>query len=156
MPQPARPIWNMGRQTRLGTPGPSSQSRVQGGSIAVKFVEQFLRIAGSANNSGMWDEEDAYFYDILHLADGRNIPMKVRSLVGLFPVVASLSFTTSGARIVPEFRRIFDHFYARWWAQRLHQHAADPHDYLTEDASWQQPYWNPKSPKNARRILYTS
>jgi phosphatidylserine/phosphatidylglycerophosphate/cardiolipin synthase-like enzyme len=54
-----------------------------------------------------------------------------------------------------EFNRIFDHFYARWWAHRLHHGAADPHDYLTEDASWQEPYFKPGNPKNARRILYS-
>jgi phosphatidylserine/phosphatidylglycerophosphate/cardiolipin synthase-like enzyme len=54
-----------------------------------------------------------------------------------------------------EYHRIFDHFYARWWAQRLKQHAPDPHDYLTEDDSWQKPYWNRKSPKYARRLLYS-
>ena len=30
--------------------------------------------------------QDAYFYDVLHLADGADIPIKVRSLVGLVPV----------------------------------------------------------------------
>jgi phosphatidylserine/phosphatidylglycerophosphate/cardiolipin synthase-like enzyme len=55
-----------------------------------------------------------------------------------------------------EYNRIFDHFYARFWAQRLRRNADDSHNYLTEDASWQQPYFDPESPKNARRILYTS
>ncbi|MDQ1738753.1 MAG: hypothetical protein QOE53_405 [Pseudonocardiales bacterium] len=54
-----------------------------------------------------------------------------------------------------EYHRIFDHFYARWWAQRLKLRAPGTHDYLTEDASWQKPYWNPRSPKYARRILYS-
>jgi len=54
-----------------------------------------------------------------------------------------------------EYHRIFDHFYARWWAQRLRQQSPDPHDYLTEDASWQKPYWNRRSPKYARRLLYS-
>jgi phosphatidylserine/phosphatidylglycerophosphate/cardiolipin synthase-like enzyme len=54
-----------------------------------------------------------------------------------------------------EYNRIFDHFYARWWAHRLHQHAEDPHDYLTEDASWQESYFKAGNPKNARRILYS-
>jgi phosphatidylserine/phosphatidylglycerophosphate/cardiolipin synthase-like enzyme len=54
-----------------------------------------------------------------------------------------------------EYNRVFDHFYARWWAQRLHQQAAEAHDYLTEDSSWQQPYFKPGSVKNARRILYS-
>jgi phosphatidylserine/phosphatidylglycerophosphate/cardiolipin synthase-like enzyme len=54
-----------------------------------------------------------------------------------------------------EYHRIFDHFYARWWARRLQLRNPDAHDYLTEDDSWQQPYWNPRSPKCARRILYS-
>ena len=72
--------------------------------VATKFIEHFLRIAASANDSGMWDDEDAYFYDILHLADGRDVPLKVRSLVGLVPVVASLSYTDQGLGKLPEFR----------------------------------------------------
>src|SRR3978361_129708 len=36
--------------------------------VATKFIEHFLRIASSANDGGMWDEEDAYFYDVLHLS----------------------------------------------------------------------------------------
>ncbi len=78
--------------------------------VAVKFAEQFLRIAGSANNSGMWDDKDAYFYDILHLADGRDVSMKVRSLVGLVPVVASLAYDDPGVSTIPEFRRILSQY----------------------------------------------
>lgn len=81
--------------------------------IAVKFGEQFLRIAGSANNSGMWDDEDAYFYDVLHLADGREVPLKVRSLVGLVPVVASLAYDEPGVRTLPEFRRVLNRYLAK-------------------------------------------
>ncbi len=53
-----------------------------------------------------------------------------------------------------EFQRIFDHFYARWWAQRLHHQAPEAHDYLTEDDSWLEPYYQAGTPKFARRILY--
>ena len=38
MPQPAPPIWNIGRQTRLGTPGASSQVLVHSGSIQAKLA----------------------------------------------------------------------------------------------------------------------
>lgn len=54
-----------------------------------------------------------------------------------------------------EFNRIFDHFYARWWAQRLRSRAVEAHDYLTEDDSWQRSYFKPGTSKNARRILYS-
>src|SRR5262249_166741 len=36
----------------------------------------------------LWDEADGFFYDILHLPDGRLEPLKVRSLVGLIPLLA--------------------------------------------------------------------
>ncbi len=52
-----------------------------------------------------------------------------------------------------EYARIFQHFYARWWAAQLDPHGTDEHSFLTEDAGWQTPYWNPRSPKNALRDL---
>jgi hypothetical protein len=66
--------------------------------IATKFFEHFLYIASAMNNIGgagisMWDEEDQFFYDVLHVPMGGergaiNVPLKVRSLVGLIPLCA--------------------------------------------------------------------
>jgi len=55
-----------------------------------------------------------------------------------------------------EYARIFQHFYARWWAAHLDPHGSDTHSFLTEDDSWQQRYFDPKSPKHAERLLYSS
>lgn len=55
-----------------------------------------------------------------------------------------------------EYSRIFQHFYARWWAKQLGTQGADTHSFLTEDASWQTPYWNPRSPKSRERDLYAN
>ena len=42
--------------------------------MALKFVEHFLWIASSmmhaGEDTGMWDEEDGFFYDVLRLPDG--------------------------------------------------------------------------------------
>ncbi len=73
--------------------------------VATKFLEHFLAIAGSANEAGLWDDADAFYYDILHLADGRDVPMKVRSLVGLVPVTASLVFEREKMGELDEFVR---------------------------------------------------
>ncbi len=78
--------------------------------VAVKFAEHFLRIAASVNASGMWNEDDAYFYDILHLATGEDVPLKVRSLVGLVPVIASLVFRDADIAELPYFRDRFAWF----------------------------------------------
>jgi len=61
--------------------------------VASKFWEHFLHIADAMSHmgndsEGMWDEADGFFYDVLHTADGRHQPLKVRSLVGLVPLFA--------------------------------------------------------------------
>ena len=61
--------------------------------IASKFFEHFLRIADAMDGIGdkeiaLWDEEDGFYYDALRFPDGRQCPMKVRSLVGLIPLFA--------------------------------------------------------------------
>jgi hypothetical protein len=52
--------------------------------MALKFVEHFLWIASSmahvGNDTGMWDDEDGFFYDVLRLPDGRAQRLKVRSI----------------------------------------------------------------------------
>src|SRR5262249_58664095 len=35
-----------------------------------------------------WDDEDGFCYDVLHTPDGGRRPLKVRSLVGLIPLLA--------------------------------------------------------------------
>jgi hypothetical protein len=61
--------------------------------VATKFFEHFLFIAHAMNNVAgeairLWDEEDGFFYDVLHLPDGTSMPMRVRSMVGLIPLFA--------------------------------------------------------------------
>lgn len=61
--------------------------------IATKFFEHFLSIAAAMNNLGgtgigLWNEEDEFYYDVLHTPGGRYLPLKVRSIVGLMPLLA--------------------------------------------------------------------
>jgi hypothetical protein len=61
--------------------------------VASKFWEHFLYIAAAMNNlgndgTGMWSEEDGFFYDVLHTANDRHVPMRLRSMVGLIPLFA--------------------------------------------------------------------
>lgn len=56
--------------------------------MASKFFEHYVSIAEAMNSldgTGLWDEEDGFYYDHLHL-DGRSIPLKIRSIVGLIPL----------------------------------------------------------------------
>jgi hypothetical protein len=58
--------------------------------VASKFFEHFVAIVDAMNTlggTGLWDEEDGFYYDHLHV-DGRPIPLKIRSMVGLIPLYA--------------------------------------------------------------------
>ena len=60
--------------------------------LASKFFEHICAIIDSintANGSGLWDDQDGFYYDQL-LADGKSEPLRVRSLVGLIPLLAVL------------------------------------------------------------------
>jgi hypothetical protein len=58
--------------------------------MASKFFEHFVAIVDAMNSlggDGLWDEQDGFYYDQLHVG-GEHIPLRVRSLVGLLPLIA--------------------------------------------------------------------
>jgi hypothetical protein len=81
--------------------------------IASKFFEHFLYIASAMNrlgDGGLWDEEDGFFYDRLRMPDGRKIPMRVRSLVGLIPLFAVTTLDAEAIDKMPGFKRRMNWF----------------------------------------------
>ncbi len=54
-----------------------------------KFLEHFAEIREAIDSEGMWDEADGLFYDRLAFPDGREVPVKVRSVVGIIPMLAA-------------------------------------------------------------------
>jgi hypothetical protein len=78
--------------------------------LATKFFEHFAYIAEAASVSGLWDDEDAFFYDVLRTTDGHRIPLKVRSVVGLLPLTAA---TTIPARLLRRLPDLADRL--RWF-----------------------------------------
>jgi hypothetical protein len=61
--------------------------------VATKFFEHFLQIAEAITREaddafGLWDDDDKFYYDVLSLPDGRRVPLRLRSLVGLIPLCA--------------------------------------------------------------------
>jgi hypothetical protein len=64
--------------------------------MAQKFLQHFVSIASATihagGNTGMWDEKDGFFYDVLQLPDGHAQRLKVRSMVGLLPLCAVAVF----------------------------------------------------------------
>ncbi len=86
--------------------------------VASKFWEHFLNIAhamsGGRQHAGtgheLWDEEDGFFYDVLHLPDGTRQPLKVRSLVGLIPLFAVQALEPAALDRHDGFRRRLEWF----------------------------------------------
>jgi len=84
--------------------------------MASKFLEHFLLIAGAiANFSGsdlnLWDDDDEFFYDVLHTKDGGHEHMKVRSMVGLIPLYAIETLEPEVLDKLPHFKRRMEWFF---------------------------------------------
>jgi hypothetical protein len=85
--------------------------------IATKFFEHFLHIAEAMGNVGesgigLWDDEDKFFYDVLHLPDGANVPLRLRSMVGLIPLFAVETIEPELLDRVPDFKQRLEWYLA--------------------------------------------
>ena len=84
--------------------------------MCVKFLQHFLWIASSmihaGGDTGMWDEEDGFFYDVLRLPDGTSQRLKVRSMVGLLPLCAVTVFEGELREKYPEVGQRWHRFLA--------------------------------------------
>jgi hypothetical protein len=91
--------------------------------VATKFLEHFFYIAHAVNNrttaSGqpedLWDEEDEFYYDLLRLPDGTSAFVRVRSLVGLIPLLAVETMDPEILDRLPDFRARLEWFF-KWRA----------------------------------------
>ncbi len=59
--------------------------------LVLKFLEHFAAIRRALEASGVWDEDDGFFYDQLIAPDGTISPVKVRSMVGVIPLLAAIT-----------------------------------------------------------------
>ncbi len=58
--------------------------------LVLKFLEHFAAIREAMENLGVWDETDGLYYDKLVTPDGTAVPVKVRSMVGIIPLLAAV------------------------------------------------------------------
>lgn len=83
--------------------------------MAIKFLEHFLYIAGAINgtvdaHASLWDDEDNFYYDVMHTPDGKNRTLKIRSMVGLIPLFAVETLKSEAYKKLPEFRQKLEFF----------------------------------------------
>jgi hypothetical protein len=80
--------------------------------LASKFFEHFVAIVDAINTlggTGLWSEEDGFYYDHLHV-DGHSAPLKIRSLVGLVPLLAVEVLEQRTIDALPGFRKRLEWF----------------------------------------------
>src|SRR5438445_92315 len=75
--------------------------------MASKFFEHFVAIADAMNafgGSGLWSPDDGFYYDQL-LTNGRVVPLRVRSMVGLIPLLACTVLDEEALERLPGFAK---------------------------------------------------
>ena len=83
--------------------------------VATKFFEHFIYIAHAIThmgdqNKGLWNAEDGFFYDMICLPNDTQIPLKIRSFVGLIPLFAVETIEADLLEKLPKFRKRMDWF----------------------------------------------
>ncbi|HSR06463.1 MAG TPA: hypothetical protein VLM42_04885 [Bryobacteraceae bacterium] len=83
--------------------------------VASKFLEHFVYISRAMNNIAgqgieLWDRTDRFYYDVLRLPGGKFEPMRVRSLVGLIPLLAVETLDSELIDTLPGFKRRMQYF----------------------------------------------
>jgi len=89
--------------------------RVAFGDMASKFFEHFVQISDAMNTlggTGLWDEEDGFYYDQIQVDGEAPIRLKIRSMVGLLPLIAVTVLEQRTLDELPGFKKRFDWFLA--------------------------------------------
>jgi hypothetical protein len=82
--------------------------------VASKFFEHFVAIVDAMNamgGDGLWNEDDGFYYDQLH-ADGMRVPLRVRSMVGVLPLIACEILEPEVIDRLPGFKKRLEWFLA--------------------------------------------
>ncbi len=58
--------------------------------LVLKFLEHFAAVNDAMEHLGVWDDTDGLYYDKLVTPAGTDVPVKVRSMVGMIPLLAAV------------------------------------------------------------------
>jgi hypothetical protein len=91
--------------------------------MATKFFEHFIAINDSINTlggTGLWDEQDGFYYDQIRM-DNAATPLRVRSLVGLVPLLAVEVLESDMIDRLPDFKKRM-----QWFLDHRSDHPGAP------------------------------
>jgi hypothetical protein len=72
--------------------------------MVVKFLEQFVLVMDALDASGLYDDQDGFFYDRIVDSSGASTPIRVQTLVGMIPLLPAVSLGTRMTDRVPRLR----------------------------------------------------
>jgi hypothetical protein len=76
--------------------------------LATKFFEHYAHIAEAM--ADLWDEHDGFYYDVFRCADGGSVPVRVRSVVGLISLFATVKLENKTLERLPRFAKRINWF----------------------------------------------
>jgi hypothetical protein len=81
----------------------------------INFFNHFTQIANSLQQiSNTWSDDNSYddgfFYDVLQLQDGRSIPVKLRSIAGIIPLLAVCHISKQQLTNTPRLKMLLYNF----------------------------------------------
>src|SRR5262249_18726999 len=80
--------------------------------MATKFFEHFIAITDAMNTlggTGLWDETDGFYYDQIRMGH-ECAPLRVRSLVGMIPLLAVEVLESDTIEKLPDFKARMEWF----------------------------------------------
>ncbi len=80
--------------------------------LVTTFLEHAVQIAAAINQSGLWDDDDAFYYDGLRLPDGSRVPLKIHSMIGLLPILPGVAVPQGAAQLGATLGKHFARFLA--------------------------------------------
>ena len=115
--------------------------------VATKFFEHFAFIALAMDAQGLWDDEDGWYYDVLHTADGSHVPVRAHSVVGLIAICAVTVLEPGVKADLPGFVRRVE------WFMRNKPEFSRVIGHIDVEAEGRRRLLSPVDPDRLRRIL---
>ena len=116
--------------------------------MVVKFVEQYLMIIEAIDATGLYDEDDGWFYDRLEGPDG-GAPIRVQTLVGAIPLLPAAVLQMADADTAQRLQ----HRFARLAAKGLQGATGQSSRHVTRSAAGDTVLVSVVGPDELRRAL---
>jgi hypothetical protein len=116
--------------------------------MVVKFLEQFVLVMDALEESGLYDNDDGFFYDRIVNRSGAHTPIKVQTLVGMIPALPAVSLQTTESERLMALRKRF--------ARRMEQQERTPATWRVRTSPEdRRVFISVVSPEQLKRLLAT-